>query len=84
MGGVGEEQQEKETQENCSVTWLSSLRFYGNRISFPLFPVNHSDLESFRGAHITLPRWILARKVLEDGRTMHWFVVSLLDLSRIL
>ena len=52
--GVGEEQQEKETQENCSVTWLivSGLMEIGSVSSLSL--VNHYYSESFLVVHTSL------------------------------
>ena len=53
-GHPGGEQEGKETQENCSVTWLAMLGFTVMGLVSGWSLANHSNSESFLGAHASL------------------------------
>ena len=77
-GCLGREQEGKETQENCSATWLEVLGFMVMGLVSRLSLANHSDSESFLVVHTLFS---------QDGGQRGGFwevvrhVVSLFDLS---
>ena len=68
-GHPGGEQQGKGTQENCSATWLAVSGFMVMGLVSGWSLANHSNSVFPGGTCITQPRWMLARGILESGRT---------------
>ena len=65
----GGEQQGQGTQENSSVSWLAVSGFMVMGLVSSLSLANHSDSESFCGAHLVQPRWMPVRKITGGGWT---------------
>ena len=69
-GHPGREQPGKETQENCSVTWLAVSGFIGMGLVSGLSLADHSDSRVLPSGECRVqPRWMPERRILGGGWT---------------